>query len=102
MTCMRARPAWQKAADHLQQWEPGKDLLGSATLLKKAFSGLSRLESGDWTFQFYRRDFQPGAAFQQSLGALLRHCLAAELTGCWSGRVGCLPCCANTTTAMTD
>ena len=74
----RARPAWQKSADHLQQWEPGKDLLGSATLLKKAFSGLSRLESGDWSFQFYRRDFQPGAAFQQSLGALLRHCLAAE------------------------
>ena len=74
----RARPAWQKSADHLHQWEPGKDLLGSATLLKKAFSGLSRLESGDWTFQFYRKDFQPGAAFQQSLGALLRHCLAAE------------------------
>jgi len=74
----RARTAWQKAADHLQQWEPGKDLLGSATLLKKAFSGLSRLESGDWTFQFYRKDFQPGAVFQQSLGALLRHCLAAE------------------------
>ncbi|MFL2905401.1 MAG: UvrD-helicase domain-containing protein [Limisphaerales bacterium] len=74
----RARKSWQKAADHLQKWEPGKDLLGSATLLKQAFSGLSQLESGDWTFQFYRKDFQPGAAFQQSLGALLRYCLAAE------------------------
>ena len=74
----RARKSWQKAANYLQQWEPGKDLLGSGTLLKQAFSGLSKLESGDWTFQFYRKEFQPSAAFQQTLGALLRHCLAAE------------------------
>ena len=75
----RARPAWEKEADRLQQWEPGKDLLGTGSLLPQAFEGLARMESGAWTFQFYKKEFKPAAEFQHTLGNLLRHCLAAEL-----------------------
>ena len=51
------------------------DLLGSATLLKKAFSGLSRLESGDWSFQFYRK-ISAGRGISAILG-----CVIATLFG---------------------
>ena len=76
----RSQKAWRKAAEHLERWEAGKDLLaGGGTLLITAFAQLAQLDSGAWTFVYYRNEFKPTATFSKTLAELLKHCLAQEL-----------------------
>ena len=76
----RSLEAWRKVVEHLDQWEAGKDLLaGGGTLLRKAFAQLAQLDSRDWTFIYYRKEFKPTRAFSRVLAELLKHCLTQEL-----------------------
>ena len=75
----RLQTAWVKIVEHLEQWEPGKDLLGAGgVLLKNAIKSKANLESGSWQFTYYNKPYEPTSSFCQALGCLLRHCLALE------------------------
>ena len=75
----RLQTAWANIVDHLEQWEPGKDLLGTGSvLLKSAIKSIADLETGTWQFTYYNKPFEPTPSFCQTLGCLLKHCLALE------------------------
>ena len=75
----RLQTAWAKIVEHLEQWEPGKDLLGGGGILfKSGIKSITNLETGAWQFTYYKKTYDPTPSFCQALGCLLKHCLALE------------------------
>ena len=72
--------AWEKVADHLAGWVPGKSLKPkSSVVFDRAIAGLSEMETGDWELPFDRDVYSPSKKFCQKLARVLRHCVACEL-----------------------
>jgi hypothetical protein len=72
--------AWEKVADHLAEWVPGKSLKPkSSVVFDRAVAGLSEMEQGDWELPFDGDVYSPSKKFCQKLARLLRHCVACEL-----------------------
>ena len=78
----QVRNGFCSIADHLMDWEPGKELFEkSKTLLKRAFEGLGDMVLGDWEFKFGNTKAinKPSAKFGQKLARILHYCIAWEL-----------------------
>ena len=78
----QVRNGFCSIADHLMDWEPGKELFEkSKTLLKRAFEGLGDMALGDWEFKFGNTKAinKPSAKFGQKLARILHYCIAWEL-----------------------
>ena len=72
--------AWEKVADHLTQWVPGKRLKPkSSVVFDRALAGLSEMETGDWELPFDKEVYFPSKIFCHKLARILRHCVACEL-----------------------